>query len=78
MKKVLDKNIKVILRNPKPIETGFFTSNYILYEVFTEITPELTWSVNRRYSDFIWLKQSIRVHFPRLFGPIIPVWFKKI
>ena len=67
-----DKNIKVIVRNPKPIETGFFTSNYIIYEVFTEITPELNWSVNRRYSDFIWLRQTLRVHFPRLFVPPIP------
>ncbi len=67
-----DKNIKVIVRNPKPIETGFFTSNYIIYEVFTEITPELNWSVNRRYSDFIWLRQTLRIHFPRLFVPPIP------
>ncbi len=41
MKKVLDKNIKVILRNLKPIETGIFTSNYIIYEVFTEITENI-------------------------------------
>ena len=67
-----DKNIKVTLRNPKPIETGFFSSNYIIYEVYTEITNDLNWNVHRRYSDFIWLRQTLRNYFPRLFIPPIP------
>ena len=67
-----DKNIKVTLRNLKPIETGFFSSNYIIFEVYTEITNDLNWNVHRRYSDFIWLRQTLRNYFPRLFIPPIP------
>ena len=26
------KEIKVVIKNPKPVEMGFFSSNYILYE----------------------------------------------
>jgi len=67
-----DKNIKITIKNPKVIETGFFSSNYILYEINTEITPELNWTVFRRYSDFILLRQVLRNYFPRLFIPPIP------
>ena len=67
-----DKDIKITIRNPIQVETGFFSSNYTLYEIYTEINPDSNWTVQRRYSDFIWLRQTLRIHFPRLFVPPIP------
>ena len=31
------KEIKVVIQNPKPVEMGFFSSNYIVYEIQTNI-----------------------------------------
>jgi hypothetical protein len=64
-----DKKITVIIQNPKPIETGFFSSNYITYEVITE---EVGWSVRRRYSDFVWLRATLCKLFPRKIVPPMP------
>lgn len=64
-----DKQIKCVIKNPKSIETGFFSSNYIIYEIVTE---ELQWIVRRRYSDFEWLRNTIVKLFPRLFVPPLP------
>ena len=33
-----DKQVNVEVRNPKAIETSLFKSNYITYEVFTDVT----------------------------------------
>lgn len=64
-----DKEITVILKNPKPVETGIFQSNYILYEVHT---VEFKWIVERRYSDFIWLRDMLCKFFPRCLVPPLP------
>ena len=66
------KEIKIIVQNPKVIETSFFTSNYITYEIITVINEDLNWTVRRRYSDFLWLRTTLCNHFPRFFIPPIP------
>ena len=67
-----DKDIKITIRNPIQVETGFFSSNYTLYEIYTEINPDSNWTVQRRYSDFIWLRQTLKNYFPKYFIPPIP------
>ena len=61
-----DKEIHVIIQNPKPVETGFLSSNYVNYEVKTEV---LEWLVRRRYSDFEWLRATLVKYNP---GHVIP------
>lgn len=61
-----DKPIKVYVKNPKPVETGFLSSNYINYEVSTS---ELEWLVRRRYSDFEWLRTVLLKYHP---GHVVP------
>jgi hypothetical protein len=67
-----DKKIKIICQNPKAVETGFFYPNYITYEIITEITENLKWTIRRRYSDFDWLRNTLVNFFPRLFVPPLP------
>ena len=68
-----DKQIKVIIQNPKPVEMGFFSSNYIVYEIQTNILPDkVIWLVNRRYSDFINLRTALQNQFPNNLVPPLP------
>ena len=64
-----DKKIKVIIQNPKNSEKSLLSSQYTLYEVCTE---SMKWLVQRRYSDFDWLRNILYKLFPRLFIPPIP------
>ena len=64
-----DKKIKVTIKNPKAVETSIFKSNYISYEVFTDVTQ---WQVLRRYSDFDWLRQTLKKIHPGLYCPPLP------
>ena len=66
-----DKQIKVLITNPKPIETGFLSSNYVIYQI---ITQELNWTVTRRYSDFEWLRHCLVKFNP---GKVVPPLPKK-
>ena len=66
------KEIKITIKDPKIVETNFYTSNYITYEIITEINENLSWTVRRRYSDFLWLRQTLYNHFPRFFIPPLP------
>jgi len=61
-----DKVIEVIVKNPKIIETSFISSNYVNYEV---ITSTMNWTVQRRYSDFIWLRNVLCKLF---IGQVVP------
>lgn len=61
-----DKPIKVVIKNPKPVETGFLSSNYVNYEVETAL---LEWIVRRRYSDFEWLRTVLIKYNP---GQVVP------
>ena len=68
-----DKQIKVTIQNPKPVEMGFFSSNYIVYEIQTNILPDkINWLVNRRYSDFINLRTALQNQFPNNLVPPLP------
>jgi len=69
-----DKKINIIIRNPITQEsTNFLSSNYILYEVYTK---ETNWNVQRRYSDFEWLRNTLTKYFP--FKLIAPIPGKKL
>jgi hypothetical protein len=67
------KEIKVVIQNPKPVEMGFFSSNYIVYEIQTNIVSDkINWLVNRRYSDFINLRTVLQNQFPNNLIPPLP------
>ena len=63
------KDLKVIIKNPKPIETGFLSSNYVNYEVETAV---MEWLVRRRYSDFEWLRTVLIKFNPGRVVPPLP------
>ena len=68
-----NKQIKVTIQNPKPVEMGFFSSNYIVYEIETNIlNDKIKWLVNRRYSDFINLRTALQNQFPNNLIPPLP------
>ena len=68
--KLNDLTIIVNISNPKQItNTSFFSKNYILYEIST---PQFNWVVNRRYSDFIWLRDCLKCFFPGDTLPFLP------
>lgn len=68
-----NKDITVEIRNPKSNTTSLLSSNYISYEVFTSVT---NWVVTRRFSDFLWLRETLRKFYPRQYVP--PMASKKI
>ena len=56
--KLNDLTVIVNLSNPKQINNNsFFSKNYIVYDIST---PHFNWIVNRRYSDFIWLRDCLK------------------
>ena len=71
-----DKEIKSEMKNPKSIEAGFFSNSYILYDIETTIDINTKWIVQRRYSDFIWLREALIKFFPR--DMVAPLPGKKI
>ena len=64
-----DKEVKVIIQNPKTTEKSLLASQYTVYEVCTE---SMHWIVHRRYSDFDWLRTILSKFFPRIVIPPIP------
>ena len=64
-----DKKVTITINNPKAVEASIFKSNYITYEVFTDNTE---WRVTRRYSDFDWLRQTLKRIHPGLYCPPLP------
>ena len=55
--------------NPRTVENGFFESNFVLYDIATE---QFKWLVNRRYSDFHWLRDCLISLFPAESVPQLP------
>ena len=55
--------------NPRTVEKGFFESNFVLYDIATE---QFKWLVNRRYSDFHWLRDCLISLFPAESVPQLP------
>ena len=64
-----DKDIKVIIQNPKTTEKSLLASQFTIYEVCTEA---MHWLVHRRYSDFDWLRSILCKFYPRILIPPIP------
>ena len=64
-----NKKVVITIKNPKAVETSIFKSNYISYEVYTDVTQ---WQVIRRYSDFDWLRQTLKKIHPGIYCPPIP------
>ena len=64
-----DKDVKVVVQNPKTTEKTLLTSQFTIYEVCTD---SMHWLVHRRYSDFDWLRTILCKFFPRIFIPPIP------
>lgn len=62
-------NLEFEVTEPKLVKTGLFSSNYILYKVKT---PSLNLEVSRRYSDFQWLYDELKLKFSYIFIPPIP------
>ena len=71
-----EKEIKSEIKNPRSIEAGFFSNSYILYDIETTVDINTKWIVQRRYSDFIWLRDSLTKFFPR--DMVAPLPGKKI
>ena len=67
--KINNLKIQPIISNPRKINDSFVKNSYILYDI---ITPELNWLVNRRYSDFIWLRETLCALFPTTFISQLP------
>ena len=61
--------IKPKISNPRKINDSIVKNSYILYDINT---PELKWLVNRRYSDFIWLRETLCALFPNIILPQLP------
>ena len=64
-----DKEVKVVIQNPKTTEKTLLSSQFTIYEVCTE---SMHWLVHRRYSDFDWLRTILCKFFPRILIPPIP------
>ena len=64
-----DKEVVVILKNPKIVETSIFLQKYVNYEVET---PLMNWIVRRRYSDFEWLRTTLARYHPGYVLPPLP------
>ena len=69
--KLNDLTILVNVSNPRQINNSLFSTSYVLYDIST---PQFNWLVNRRYSDFIWLKDCLKNLFP---GDVLPILPKK-
>lgn len=67
-----DKKIVINLKDPKEINGGLFSSNYILYSVETQ---PMGWVVQRRDSDFDLLRKLLLKYYP--FHKIDPLPNKK-
>ena len=51
------------------MQTSFYQQNYTSYDVHTDLT---LWKVNRRFSDFIWLRDTLTKFYPGIYCPPIP------
>ena len=67
--KISDIEVKSIISNPRKINDSLLKNSYLLYDI---TTPKLNWFVNRRYSDFIWLREILISLFPTVLIPQLP------
>jgi hypothetical protein len=55
------KNLDFTLHDPELKDGGFLSSNYYIYRVSVF---SLNWSCERKYSDFLWLHETLTALFP--------------
>ena len=67
--KINNVEIKTIISNPRKINDSYVKNSYLLYDI---TTPKMNWFVNRRYSDFVWLREALCSLFPTTFIPQLP------
>ena len=67
--KINNIEIKSYITNPRKISDSLVKNSYLLYDI---TTPSLNWFVNRRYSDFVWLRETLCSLFPTTFIPQLP------
>ena len=67
--KINNVEIKAIISNPRKINDSYVKNSYLLYDI---TTPKMNWFVNRRYSDFVWLREALCSLFPTTFIPQLP------
>ena len=68
-----DKHLTIEMKNPNSIETNYFSQNYVLYTLETTIIEEnKKFIVQRRYNDFLWIREILTKNFPRIFVPPLP------
>lgn len=66
---MLLKNIDVKMIGTRKIDGGRFHKDYVVYAIKT---MPYEWSVERRFSDFLWLRETLDQDFPFTFVPQIP------
>ena len=54
---------------------GFFTSDYVLYTITTE---PLGWKIGRKDADFYTLRRILKMQFPHVLIPPLPVKSNKM
>lgn len=64
-----NNNVKTIISNPRKINDSILKQPYLIYDVST---PIFNWFVNRRYSDFVWLRECLLTQFPVELIPQLP------
>ena len=64
-------NIDIVskIENPRIIKDSYIKLSYVLYDIITE---QFKWNVQRRYSDFIWLRDCLSAAFPMEIIPLLP------
>ena len=67
--KINNLKIKSIISNPRKVSDSIVKNSYLLYDINT---PSLNWFVNRRYSDFLWLREALCLLFPTSLIPQLP------
>ena len=61
--------IKSVISNPRKISDSIVKNSYLLYDITTQ---NFNWFVNRRYSDFVWLREVLSALFPTTLIPQLP------
>ena len=61
--------LEFIVKAPEHMEAGFFSKDYHIYPVYTS---PLAWDCKRRFSDYIWLKETITSLLPGILVPPLP------
>ena len=61
--------IKAVISNPRKVSDSLLKNSYLIYDI---TTAKLNWFVNRRYSDFVWLREILISLFPTVLIPQLP------